>query len=74
MRIHPDNVRLERNSLGIVAIADAEGMHLGALPARFSNMDAYAAVHLANTWYDAGFEEGRRQALAEIRAALGIER
>ena len=72
-RVHLSDLVHEVNEAGTaIRLSDADGDHLGTLPVGFTDAQIQAAVRFANEWFGQGFESGRLDAQAQIRAAIGL--
>ncbi|WP_157657757.1 hypothetical protein [Burkholderia ubonensis] len=72
-RHHIEDCYIERDGkAGQATLRDEEGTEVFRVPSEWTDDQIARALDLANRFYDAGIQEGKRRKESEIRAALGI--
>lgn len=72
-RHHIEDCYIERDGqMGPAILRDEEGTEVLRVPTGWTDDQIARALDVANRFYDAGIQEGKRRKESEIRAALGI--
>lgn len=72
-RHHIEDCYIDRDGqAGSAILRDEEGIEVFRVPATWTDEQISRALDIANRFYDAGLQEGKRRKEGEIRAVLGI--